>query len=284
MLVLTDALASPRPCPCACHTTLSRADRARGIEAVYVLDDAMRGMGYVPTYELFGDSLFRASQMKNDPQTRVVPVRFGECVYRRLVGSLLHEVLHALFGEVGPANYGIPFGMPYGVPESLPEAEEEAYIAPFNLGEACAFVGVWILARHMFRIAWDVRTARDVGTYCFKGGNALVKVPKGFRAVAHLDRSAHEERYYARARALEDTARALFTPEKLDELTARIRAYAAEGEKRRPKAFARATDVADLVPAKIGRNDPCVCGEPKKYKSCCGERAAPYFAPTFVAR
>ena len=25
-----------------------------------------------------------------------------------------------------------------------------------------------------------------------------------------------------------------------------------------------------LVPLKIGRNDPCICGSGKKYKKCCG--------------
>lgn len=284
MLVLADALAKQRPCPCACHTNLSREERLRGIRALYTLDDALRAMGYLPNYELHGDSLFRATQAKNDTVTRVIAVRFGECIYRRLLGSMLHEVLHALCGEPGEPNYGIPLGLPYGVPETVPEADEEAFIAPFNFGEARAFAGVWIVGKHLFRIAWDMRTARDVGTYCFKGGNALVKVPKGFRAVAHLDRTVHGERYYARARVLEAEARAWFTKEALAEFGHRIETFAAEGQKRRPRAFAPAESVVAMVPEKIGRNDPCVCGSPKKYKACCGDRTDPYFEPTTVAR
>jgi len=256
----------------------------RGIRALYMLDDALRGMGYVPTYELHGDALFRAAQVKNDTTSRVVAVRFGECVYRRLVGSLLHEILHALYGEIGASNYGIPFGLPYGVPEALPVAEEEAYLAVFNRGEALAFTGVWILGKHLFRIAWDVRTARDVGTYCFVGGNALVRVPKGFRPVAHLDRTAHGERYYTKARALEEEARAHLGKDELERLAARIHAYAKEGERRRPRVFLAPEKVVDRAPEKIGRNDPCVCGSPRKFKECCGERATPYFEPTAVAR
>ncbi len=284
MLTLAEAFTRLRPCPCACHATLSRDDRLRGIHALYTLDDALRGMGYVPTYELYGDALFRAAQVKNDTTSRVVAVRFGECIYRRLVGSLLHEILHALYGEVGASNYGIPFGLPYGVPESLPVAEEEAYLAKFNRGEALAFAGVWILGKHLFRIAWDVRTARDVGTYCFVGGNALVKVPKGFRVVGHLDRTAHAERYYAKARALEAEAAASLTKEELDRLADRIRAYAKEGEKKRPRALPAPEKIVDRAPDKIGRNDPCVCGTPLKYKDCCGARQGAYFEPTSIAR
>jgi hypothetical protein len=286
MLLLPDALKHQRPCPCACHATLSLDDRVRGIRAIYKLDDALRGMGYQPTYELHGDALFRAQQVANDTRSRLVAVRFGECIYRRLVGAMLHEVIHALAGVPGEANYGIPYGLPYGVPEDVPESEEEAFLAPFNMGEAKAWAGVWILGRHMFQVAWDVRTARDIGTYGFVGGNALVKVPKGFRAVAHIDRNLHAERYYPRGRALEAEARAFFTEHVLREHQGRLEEYARLGERKRPRAFASEVEVAQIRPEKIGRNDPCVCGSPKKYKACCGERSAdvPYFEPTSVSR
>ena len=81
-------------------------------------------------------------------------MRFGECIYRRLLGSMLHELIHASVGDVTKANYGIPFGLPYGVPESVAPSEEDAYLAPFNFCEARAFVGVWILGRAMFGIDW----------------------------------------------------------------------------------------------------------------------------------
>ncbi len=284
MLVLADALDRKRHCPCSCHTTLSVEERLRGIRALYTLDDALRGMGYVPTYELHGDALFRDAQARNDTTTRIVAVRFGECIYRRLVGSMLHEILHALFGDPSLPNYGIPFGLPYGVPDTIEEADEEHYLAAHNFGEARAFAGVWLLGKHVFQVAWDVRTARDVGTYCFVGGNALVKVPKGFRAVAHVDRNLHAERYYAKARALEAEARAWLTKAALDELGRRIFEYAKEGEKKRPRVFLDPTVVVAKPPGKVGRNDPCICGSPLKFKACCGERTSPYFEPTSLAR
>ncbi len=249
------------------------------------MDDALRGWGYAPTYELHGDALFRAAQARNDPASRVLAVRFGECVYRRLVGSLLHELLHALFGDTTLANYGIPFGLPYGVPSALPEPDEATYLRRFNFDEARAWAGVWTLGRRLFDVAWDVRTARDVGTYCFVGGNALVAPPAGFRAVAHIDRTLQPERYYTRARALEAEASAwLAEPGALDGLVARVTEAASIGARKRPRAFLAAELVADLAPGKIGRNDPCVCGSPQKYKACCGARDAPYFAPTSVSR
>jgi hypothetical protein len=235
-----------------------------------VLDDALRGFGYRPNYEQHGDLLFRQAQQRNDPTSRAVAPRFGECVYRRLVGSMLHETLHACFGDVTKANFGILWGLPYGVPEEVPEADEEVFLAPFNFGEARSWVGVWLLGREMFAIDWDVRTARDIGTYCFKGGNALNKPLPGYRAVAHIDRVHHAERYYARGRKLEEDARAFFTPEATAELVDRIRTAAAKGERSRSEKYAAPEVWACTPPNKIERNEPCTCGSNKKYKTCCG--------------
>lgn len=274
MLTIADAVTTARPCPCDCHRTLGEAERARGVAALYHCDDALRGWGYVPIYELHGDALWREAQKKNDASYRGVAVRFGECIYRRLLGSMLHELLHASLGDPTRANYGIPFGLPYGVPTSVPPSEEEAYLAPFNFGEARAFVGVWILGRAMFGIDWDVRTARDIGTYGFVGGNALVPVPSGFRPVAHIDRQHHAERYYARGRKLEDEARAWMTEENVASVIARVNEAAARGSASRPKRYPDPAAVARLAPRKIGRNDPCTCGSAQKYKACCGAAGA----------
>lgn len=269
MLDLSSAVRKQRPCNCACHKTLSASDRARGLEAIYVLDDALRGWGYRPNYELHGDALWREAQRKNDPTYREVAVRFGECMYRRLLGSMIHECLHAVCGEAGKPNYGIPFGLPYGVPNEIAPSEEESYLRPFNFGEARAFVGVWILGKAMFAIDWSMRTARDVGTYGFVGGNALVPVPPGFRPVAHLDRVHHEDRYYVRARAIEDEARAWFTEEAIGNVRQEILSAAEIGKKKRPSAYPDPKEIARATPAKIGRNEPCVCGSALKYKDCC---------------
>jgi hypothetical protein len=273
MVTVADALLVQRRCQWDCHLTLTLAERARAVSAIYTCDDALRGWGYTPLYELHGDLLWRDAQKKNDPSYRGVAVRFGECIYRRLVGSILHEVLHASFGDPSKANYGMPFGLPYGVPRELPEGDEESYLAPFNFGEARAFVGVWLVAEQRFGITYDVRTARDVGTYCFRGGNALVPVPAAYRPVAHIDPVHHEERYFARARRLEDEARQWLTPERVASVVACIEEAAARGLATRPRKYPSPGDVARVRPTKIGRNDACPCGSARKVKACCGDRA-----------
>ncbi len=266
---LAEALSKQRVCACDCHRVLDADERTRGIEALYLCDDALHGFGYEPTYELHGDALWRAAQQKCDPEYRGVAVRFGECMYKRLVGSMLHEILHALHGDVTRANYGIPFGLPYGVPEDVAPSDEERFLARFNEGEARAFVGVWILGKELFGIDWNLRTARDVGTYVFVSGNALVSVPRGFRPVAHLDRRHHEHRYYVRARKLEEDARAeLSKPELLASLVTRVRAAAEEGRARGGKR-SPARDVARMTPKRTLLSDPCTCGSQKTYGECC---------------
>ena len=273
MLGLVQALEKQRVCACDCHRKLSPEERTRGVEALYFCDDVLRGWGYAPIYELHGDLLWREAQQKGDPSYRGVAVRFGECMYKRLVGSMLHEILHALHGDVTRANYGIPFGLPYGVPADVPPSDEEKYLSKFNECEARAFVGVWILGKELFDIDWNLRTARDVGTYGFPAGNALVAVPRGFRPVAHLDRRHHETRYYARARALEEAARAeLSRPDVLGGLVARVREAADVGRSSGQK-WPRARDFGHMAPKRTLSTDPCTCGSNRPYKDCCARGA-----------
>jgi hypothetical protein len=274
MLTLIEALLRPRPCFGDCHATLTLAQRTRAVEALYVLDDALRGWGYVPIYDIHGDVLWREAQQRGDPDYRGVAVRFGECVYRRLVGAMIHEAIHASFGDTSKANYGVSFGLPYGVPESVPERDEEAYLAPFNFDEARAFVGVDLLARARFGIDWPALNARDWGTYGFPGGNALVQVPRGYRAVAHIDAEHHHARYIARARRLEDEARAWLSAERVDAVIARIEEAASRGRATRASPHPHAGRLAALASQPVGRNDPCPCASGRKVKKCCGERAA----------
>lgn len=274
MTSLVEALRDPRICLCACHRTLPASERARGLAAIFHLDDALRGWGYLPLYDRTGDALWKVAQKKNDPSYRGVAVRFGECVYKRLLGSMLHEVLHALCGDVTKANYGVLFGLPYGVPEEVPPSEEEAFLAKHNFDEARAWAGVWILGRALFDIDWDLRTARDVGTYGFVGGNALVSVPKGFRPVAHIDRVHHGERYYPRARKLEEEARAWFSSENIAACKARIDEAAARGKPRRPAKLPDPKDVARLVARRPKKGEECICGRPDRWESCHGAPGA----------
>jgi hypothetical protein len=272
MRSIVEAVLAQRHCPCDCHGTLAAEARVRGIAAIYHGDDALRGWGYKPIYELHGDALWREAQQKNDPNYRGIAVRFGECIYRRLLGSMLHELLHASFGDTTKANYGIPFGCPYGVPLDVPPSEEEAYLAKFNFCEARAWTGVWILGRSLFDIDWDVRTARDIGTYGFVGGNAFVQVPKGYRPVAHVDRQHHPERYYRLGRKLEEDARAWFTEENLEGVMRGIEQAAARGKSARPRKYPEPEAVGRMAPKKIGQSEPCVCGSTRRYRECCGLR------------
>jgi hypothetical protein len=273
MLNVVDAVTTHRVCPCDCFANLAPADRVAGIRAVYKLDDALRGWGFTPIYDVHGDRLWKEAQQRNDLAYRGVAVRFGECIYRRLLGSLIHECIHAICGDATKANYGVLFGLPYAVPLEVPEKDEETFLDTFNFGEARAWLGVWIVGRRMFGLDWDLRTARDIGTYCFVGGNALVPAIAGYRPVAHIDRTHHPERYYAKGRKLEERARAWFEEAgNLDRVIQSIEGAAAIGEKRRPRQYPDPAVIARTAPKKIGRNEPCVCGSANKFKDCCAER------------
>ena len=233
-------------------------------------DDALRGWGYEPLYEPRAHGLFHEARMRNDASYRGVPVRDHACIYTRLVGFAVHELIHAAVGEPGEANYGVPWGLPYGVPEDLPAGEEEGHLLPFNLAEACAFVGVGAYARALFGIEWPLATARDVGTYGFFGGNALVEVPPGFRPIPHVDRQIAPTVYYPLARDLEARARAFIDASTLADWCEAFRAAEEVGRARRPKPFPEPAALAAIEPVAVGRNDLCVCGSGKKFKRCCG--------------
>ncbi len=271
---IVEALSHPHVCACDCHQTLTLKERTQGIRAMYRFDDALRGWGYVPLYEPGADGLYRAAQAKNDASYRGIAVRDEECIFRRLVGFAVHELIHALDGDVTRANYGMPFGLPYGVPAEVPPGDEKAWLDRFNRSEARAWVGVAPLALALYDIGWTVRTARDVGTYGFAGGNALVDVPPGFRAVPHYDRVHHAARYYALARRIEDDERAWFSDARLAELVARVHEAEELGRKKRKGEYPPPEELAALAPRKIGRNDLCGCGSGKKWKKCCGLKGA----------
>jgi len=218
-------------CSCACHETLTIAERTQGIAALYRFDDAMHGWGYRPDYTIGADARFRAAQGRADPRDRVIQVRDDACVYRRLVGFAVHEILHALVGDPTQANHGLPWGLPYGVPAELSPTEEHAYLDRYNRQEAIAFVGVAPLARALFDIDWAVYTARDVGTYGLAGGWSVVDVPPGYRPVPHVDRVNQPSKYLARARKLEDEARAWLDDARLAELIARFEEVEARGRR-----------------------------------------------------
>jgi SEC-C motif len=269
---VVDAVRSPFPCECRCHEELSYEERVAGIEALYRFDDAMRGLDYEVLWDLAAPALWRVQQSLPDPP-RWVAVRDTGCIHSRLLGYCVHEFIHAYCGDVSKPNYGILVGLPYGVPESVPLGQEAEFLQPFNEAEARAWVGLGDVARRLFQIEWELRPARDVGTYGFAGGNALSDVPAGYRRVAHWSSTAHHHRYYALARKLEAEARQWFTDERLDDIAARFTAAEALGKAKRRLPFPSAREAARLRPKLPGRNDLCICGSMAKWKNCCGAAA-----------
>jgi hypothetical protein len=265
---VVDAVKTPYPCPCACHDALSFEERVAGIEALYRFDDAMRGFGQTVIWDLAAPTLWRVQQQLGT--VRWVTVRDGPCIHSRLLGFCVHELIHAMCGDPAAPNWGTPVGLPYGVPESVPAAQEAEYLHPFNQHEARAFVGLAAVGFRLFGIEWTLSPAREVGTYGFPGGNAIVDVPEGYRRVPHFDHRAHTRRYLALAAKLEDEARDWFTPAKLDEIASRFEAAEAIGRSARPLPFPPAKEVARIKPKLPGRNDLCVCGSMRKWKQCCG--------------
>ena len=267
---VVDAVTTPYPCTCRCHDVLPLDARAAGIAALYRFDDAMRGWGQTVVWDLAAPVMWRVQQQLGN-QVRWVFVRDSACIHRRLLGFCTHELIHAMCGDPSQPNYGTPVGLPYGVPESVPVVDEPSYLHTFNEHEARAWVGLDAVAERLFGVAWGLLGARDVGTYGFPGGNALVDVPAGYRRVAHFDRVHHARRYDALARKLEDDARTWFTDERLADIIARFEAAEAIGRASRPSAYPAPREVARVRPQKPGRNDLCTCGSMKKYKLCCGE-------------
>lgn len=265
---VVDAVKTPYPCSCNCHEALSYDERVAGIEALYRFDDAMRGWGQTVIWDLAAPTLWRIQQQLG--AVSWVTVRDGPCIHARLLGFCVHELIHAMCGDPTKPNWGTPVGLPYGVPDAIPPAEEAAYLHPFNQNEARAFVGLGAVAFRLFAIEWTILPAREVGTYGFPGGNALVDVPEGYRRVPHYDHTHHTRRYMALAQKLEAEARDWFTPHKLDEIHARFTEAEAIGRAKRPLPFPSPKEVARLKPKKPGRNDLCVCGSMRKWKQCHG--------------
>lgn len=265
---VVDAVKMPYPCAHGCYDQLSVEQRTAGITALYRFDDAMRGWGQTVIWDLAAPTMWRIQQQVGN--AKWVSVRDSGCVYARLVGFCTHELIHAMCGDPTLPNYGTPVGLPYGVPADVPPSEEAAYLHTFNQHEARAWVGLDAVAYRLFGIDWTLLPARDVGTYGFPGGNALVDVIDGYRRVAHYDYKAHPRRYYALARALEDEARTWFTDAKLDDIAQRFEAAEQIGRASRPETYPAPRELARLKPKQPGRNDLCLCGSMRKWKQCHG--------------
>jgi hypothetical protein len=268
---LVDIYSAPRPCACDCHQWLTVEQRTEAVTAMMRFDDAMRGWGYTPLYEPAAPQLFMEAKMRGDDSYRAVAIRDEVCLYSRLVGFAVHELIHAMTGDPAKANWGMPWGVPYGVPEDLPEGDEEEYLRPYNFSEACAWAGIAPVAHALFGIDWALRSARDVGTYGFLGGNAVVDVPPGFRPVPHYDRQISPYVYYRKARKLEQQAREWLDDERLASWGERLAEAEKVGRTKRKQPFPRPDKLARLMPKRVGRNEPCVCGSGKKYKRCCAK-------------
>jgi hypothetical protein len=269
---VVDAVKTPFPCACACHERLSLDERAAGIEALYRFDDAMRGWNQTVIWDLAAPTLWKLQKQLGE--VKWVAVRESGCIHARLLGFCVHELIHAMSGDPTLPNFGTPVGLPYGVPVDLDPKDEASYLHPFNQNEARAWVGLEAVAFRLFKIEWTILPARDVGTYCFVGGNAIEPVPEGYRPVAYWDEVHHPQRYFPLARKMEADAREWFTPAKLDEIAAKFEAAEAIGRERRPTKYLAPREAARIRLQKPGRNDLCVCGSMRKWKHCCGAQLA----------
>jgi hypothetical protein len=83
-----------------------------------------------------------------------------------------------------------------------------------------------------------------------------VPVPAGFRAVPHVDRVHHPERYYALARRLEESQRDYFTDEKLTDYRARFRRRRGARPRVTPRAVSRARVARAPHPARARSQRP----------------------------
>lgn len=269
-----DAVRSPYPCVCRCHETLSLDERIAGIEALFRFDDAMRGWNYEVVWDLAAPTLWRIQQQLNNQAVRWVAVRDSGCIHSRLLGFCVHEAIHALVGDVTKANFGVPVGAPYGAPDDLPVSQEQAYLEHVNWQEARAWAGMPAVGYRLFGIEWELKPARDVGTYGFYGGPAMVDVPPGYRRIMHYDSELTPRRYYALARPLEEKARDWFTTERLDDFAARFEAAEAIGRAKRPSVYPSPRELARIRVLQPGRNDLCICGSMQKWKHCCADKYA----------
>jgi hypothetical protein len=266
---VVDAVKTPYACVCRCHELLSVDEREAGIAALYRFDDAFRGWGQEVLWDLAAPQLWRLQQQLG-AALKWVAVRDSACIHRRLLGFCVHETIHALCGDPTQPNYGTPVGLPYGVPESVSIADEAAFLHPFNQNEARAYTGIGPVASAIFGIEYELLPAREVGTYGFVGGNAIVDVPPGYRRVPHYDHMNHTRRYAALAKKVEDEARDYFTTSKLDEWNAMFEQAEAKGRAMRPTTYPSPKEAARIKPKTPGRNDLCICGSTKKWKQCCG--------------
>lgn len=269
MVSLVEAFRRPHVCPCDCHRRLNLRERTAGVVAMMRFDDMVRGWGVTPLYAPEAPRLFQEAKMRADEGYRQVAVRDHACLYSRLVGFAVHELIHGVLGEPDQANWGMPWGLPYGVPVDLPSGAEAEYLFPYNLAEACAFVGVERFAKALFDISWPLHTARDVGTYGLVGGNALVPVPPGFRQIAHIDRQLTPSLYYPLARKLEAQADAFMDEAVIAEWCEEARAAERRGRLRRAEQFPDPQELAAIQPMAVGRNEKCPCGSGLKHKRCC---------------
>jgi hypothetical protein len=266
-----DAVRTPYPCACRCHDVLSVDQRAAGIASLIRFDDAMRGWGYEVVWDLAAPTLWRIQQQLGSNDLRWIAVRDTGCIHSRLLGYCVHETIHALVGDISKGNYGIAYGLPYAVPVDVAVSDEAAYLDEFNWHEARAWAGMSAVGYKLFGIEWELRPARDVGTYGFAGGPAIVEPPPGYRRVPHYDSVLQQRRYYAMARALEAKARDWFTDQRLADFAERFVEAENKGRALRTVEYPSPRELARVKVMVPGRNDLCICGSMAKWKHCCGK-------------
>jgi len=246
MLTLGRRAPPPRRCHGDCHTTLTVEQRTRAVEASYVLDDASPGLGIHALYEIHGDVLWQEAQQRGDPglpgrrrslrRVRLSPAR----------GAMIHEAIHASFGDTTKANYGVPFGLPYGCPRrsrsgrgGVPRAVQ------LRRGARVRRRGDPRTGALRPRLACPQRAS--VGHVRLHGAMRWSGPPRLSSRRAHR-RGASPRPLHHACSTLEEEARAWLTGERVEGVVGRIEEAAVRGRTTRPRPYPSAEQLAALPP------------------------------------
>ena len=274
---VVDALSSAVPVRAATASTRSPSTSARqGIEAMFRFDDALRGWGYQPIYELGRRrALPRGAARRPIPSYRGIAVRDDACVYRRLVGFAVHELIHALDGDATQANYGIPFGAALRrAARRSPTGDEAAYLASVQRRRGARLGRRRAAGRSALRHRLGASTPRATSAptaspAATPSSTAPPRLPPG----AALGSRSTIRALLRAARARSKTTSAPTSPTtSCADCVTRFDAAEARGRKPAQGRRARRRRAGAHPAALPGRNDPCLCGSGKKYKKCCAAR------------
>ena len=271
MQTVVDALSSPYPCGCDCFHYAHRR-RAHPRASRRSIASTTRCAAGAISRSTSSPPTCSIARRKPKPIRSIAASRMRDdaCVYRRLVGFAVHELIHALEGDPTKANYGIPWGAPYNVPVDLPEGDEAAFLHPLQRRRGARL-------RRRCRPS-PTRSSASTGASTPRATSAPTASPAATR-------SSRRRAASARCRTgIASTTRASITrvrahSRRPSAATSPTRNYATTPPLRRRRGarsqsaqgpFPPPDKLARITPRLPGRNDACICGSGEKFKKCCG--------------